>query len=283
MTHPKLAKTHAQRFGVTAPEFITETAAALIWKVQRRDGAPAALKIYRRGDMGNEAAGFTFMAAQDGVAAAQIFETTPDAALSEWLAGPSLGDLSRAGRDKEAAQELVGIANMIHADPVIAVAGLHPLETWFASLKNLETGPSCPKALCRNLQFAKSLARDLCGSQQDIRPLHGDLHHDNIRDSARGFLAFDAKGLLGERSYELANAFRNPKGAPDLIRDPDRIRFLRDLWSVEFGVCANRLMQWAVAKTALSIVWRSDQNFESDPEADLLNILVGLLPESKIE
>jgi streptomycin 6-kinase len=35
--------------------------------------------------------------------------------------------------------------------------------------------------------------------------LHGDIHHDNVLDfGARGRLAIDPKGLLGERGFEFA-------------------------------------------------------------------------------
>ena len=96
---------------------------------------------------------------------------------------------------------------------------------------------------------------------------------------ARGYCAFDAKGVLGERCYELANAFRNPKGAPILARDPVRIRFLADLWSQSFSVDRRRLLEWASVKSVLSIAWRSGAELKQDDELDLLATLVGIAHE----
>ena len=137
---------------------------------------------------------------------------------------------------------------------------------------SLRVSPDVPKQTHDDIGFCRDLARHLLASQTDIRPLHGDLHHDNIRLSDRGYCAFDAKGVVGERAYELANAFRNPKGIPDLIRDPSRIARLRELWSREFQVSPRRLMQWATVKVALSISWRSGGTLIADPECDLLSI-----------
>ena len=81
-------------------------------------------------------------------------------------------------------------------------------------------------------------------------------------------------------TYELANAFRNPRGADQLIRNPSRIRFLRDLWSTEFAVSKKRLMQWACVKVGLSICWRAGDVVAVDKELDLLEIFFGILDET---
>ena len=57
---------------------------------------------------------------------------------------------------------------------------------------------------------------------RDVRVLHGDVQHYNIRRSPRGWLAFDPKGLVGERTYDCANALCNP-GRPALVHDETRL------------------------------------------------------------
>jgi streptomycin 6-kinase len=52
--------------------------------------------------------------------------------------------------------------------------------------------------------------------------LHGDIHHYNIRQSTRGWLAFDPKGLVGERAYDYANTLCNP-GMPELVYNETRL------------------------------------------------------------
>ena len=99
------------------------------------------------------------------------------------------------------------------------------------------------------------------------------VHHDNIRLGTRGFCAFDAKGVVGERTYELANAFRNPKGARKLVFNRNRIEVLADCWSQSFNVNRERLLQWAFVKCALSIAWRAKGKFVKDDETELLAML----------
>lgn len=259
-------------FDVSAPELVEETALASVWKVRRADSSPAALKLYGSKGMRNEAEGFRFLAAAGGPSA-KVYIVTSTAALLEWLGGPPLGDLSRAGRDAEAAAELMRVANGLHENQVPA-AGYPRLEGWFRDLFSLTVPAGSCDATRRNIARSQTLARRLLGDPRDVRPLHGDLHHDNIRQGERGYCAFDAKGVLGERAYEVANAFRNPRGAPDLVREPERIAFLASHWAQEFQVEQRRLLQWAAAKCALSITWRSGGRLGADPELDLLGTLL---------
>lgn len=261
-------------FGIVCIQFVTETGLAKIWKAHRESGAPAALKIYHGADMRNEAAGFDLLQTWNGRGAARLYGRSGNAAVIEWLDGEALGDLTRSGRDDEANDHLVGVANTLHAEAIPAPSNLPRLKDWFAGLLDLEVANTCPARARRDIMEAQKLARDLLASEHAIVPLHGDLHHDNIRLGARGYCAFDAKGVLGERTYELANAFRNPKGAESLVRDPNRIAAIADLWSDEFNVDRRRLLAWAAAKCALSIAWRSSGTLEEDPEFDLLALLI---------
>jgi streptomycin 6-kinase len=194
--------------------------------------------------------------------------------LLEWLDGPSLGDLSRGGRDVEAGVELLATACRLHAALSRQHMVLPTLSEWFQGLFTLRFGPTCPSEVRVAILRATAIAAELLASADPPQPLHGDLHHDNIRGSPRGYLAFDAKGVLGEPGYEFANAFRNPKGAPHLVRDPARIARLADLWSEGIGLPRQRLLQWAAAKCALSIAWRSGPVLQQDPEIDLLTLLL---------
>ncbi|MEP5762547.1 MAG: aminoglycoside phosphotransferase family protein [Litoreibacter sp.] len=265
-----------KEYGVSQPRFVEETGIASIWKVRRSNGEFAALKTYKKPHMGNEAPGFAYLEALEGRGAAFVFERNAHSALIEWLDGPSLGDLARARQDKKATIELVAVANKIHMVRGRVVSVLPSLEDWFEALFFCQFSPDCASLPRRNIEKCQRIARDLLGSQRDIRPLHGDLHHDNIKLGSRGYCAFDAKGVVGERTYELANAFRNPKGIPDILRDVERIRYLRTVWAEQFCVDPHRLMQWAVVKSALSIVWRCPDKIGSDPEFDLLDILVSI-------
>lgn len=269
---PELLKT----FHASDPVFVDETGLATIWKVVRHNGQPAALKVYHTNDMRNEAQGFDLLEAWDGRGAALLFQRNSFAALIEWLDGPSLGDLTRQGRDRLACQELVEAANRIHTASHIPNPGFPQLEDWFQSLFDVSIGPGCPKETRRDIAKCQAVARKLLATQRDVVPLHGDLHHDNIRLGERGYCVFDAKGVLGDRAYELANAFRNPKGAEQIVRDPARITYLAKVWAEAFGVERQRLLDWAAAKCALSIAWRAKGAVDDDQEFDLMSSLVGI-------
>ena len=267
---------HLRRWSLSSPKGIATTPSSRIYKVTLSDGRPAALKcLTPRG--AEEAIGAAYLDWRDGSGAAQLIASDNDAMVIEWLDGPSLGDLTRAGQIDETMGVLRALISRLHAPGPSAPDAVTPLATRFRTLLSLDPGrvvvPLRP-LMERSRHEARSC---LAGSRQAI-PLHGDLHHDNIRLSDTGFRAFDAKGVVGERGYELANAFRNPKGATELIRDPSRIRHLRDLWSHEFKVSPLRLMQWATVKVALSISWRSNGALTTDPECDLLSIFRAQIP-----
>jgi len=266
------------KYQLSNPSFVEKTHIANIWKVQTASGSWAALKLYHKPDMGAERAGFALMAALSGTAAAKVLATGQNIALTEWLDGPSLGDLTRNGQDTEATRHLGKTAAKIHRHMPRITAELPTLTQWFRALEALNFAPDCPPQAKHSLQRAQTLTRHLLKTEQNICPLHGDLHHDNIRLGPRGYAAFDAKGLIGERTFELANAFRNPKGAEALHRDPARIRRLAATWSQSFEVDPQRLLHWAAAKCALSIAWRSGGVAANDPEFDLLAALLDSHP-----
>ena len=263
-------------FRVSDPSHIVETGLANIWQVRCQNGHRAALKIYHGPDMRNEEAGYDLLKQWNGRGAALLLDKTSNAALIEWLGGHSLGDLTRSNKDGKANAILLEVANKLHSVSMTKAVALPLVADWFEDLICLEIGPSCPTTAQRDIDKAKKLAVELMASQQNVVPLHGDLHHDNIRLGDRGYCAFDAKGVLGERAYELANAFRNPAGAKTTVMDPRRIKGMADQWSSGFNVDRQRLLNWAAAKCGLSIAWRSKGIVEQDPEFDLLAALVGV-------
>ena len=263
-------------FGVSAPKFVDRTAIATVWQVARADGTPAALKAWHGGDLRNEAPGLDLMAAWDGAGVARIYDRQDGAVLMEWLGGPSLGDMTREGDDAGAARILADVANALQDARPTVPPGLPRLSDWFRPLLALELDSACPAQARRDMEACRALARGLLATERDVRPLHGDLHHDNVRRGARGYLAFDAKGLMGERAFELANAFRNPKGAEALLREPACLLGRADVWSAALGVDRARLLQWAAAKCALSIAWRAKGRLRHDRELDLLGLLARL-------
>ena len=277
MNHPALPALPAEliaTFQITRVLSLQEVPRAQIWHVETQRHGQAALKLYTAGHMGNEASGFPFLAALQGPVA-QIYQVTQNAVLMEWLPGPSLGDIARNGGQAEADTALAQVAANIHTQTkALKLPGLTPLAAWFKALHAPAADLNLTGQARRTVQQAQSLAEALLANQEDIRPLHGDLHHENIRQGTGGYCAFDAKGLIGERCYELANAFRHPKGLEQDLYSADLIARRAGLWGQIFDVSPKRLLQWSCAKTALSLVWRQGADLQHDPELILLERLL---------
>lgn len=256
-------------FGIHTPVFVAQTGIATIWKVNYRDGF-AALKIYKNGNTQDEWDGFHLLEALQGNGTALIYQRTQASALIEWLDGPSLGDLARSGQDDVATVQIGRVANMIHASGVRP--NLRSLAENFEALLTLKISTTLPHEVQSVMAEGQSVAKQLLTTQVEICALHGDLHHDNIKLGAHGYVAFDAKGLIGDRAYDVANAFKNPVDAPDIYGDPSRMTGLADTLGTIMNVQPKRLLAWASAHCALSIAWTGQ--IADDPDMAQLQKLL---------
>ena len=277
-SEPILDRDLMTRLGIESPHHITQTTIASIWRVMRTDGSYAALKCYFKDDLKDEAPGFDLLAAQNGIGAAKIYARSNAAILMEWLDGPLLGDLTRAGKDEKASQRLLETALTLHHPPVKNIPSLDPLPRRFRALLDAKFTADCPDGIRAAVRKTCRLAEDLLADQQDIRPLHGDLHHDNIKAGDRGYLAFDAKGVLGERTFELANAFQNPLGSEAFSHRPEIILRRAQIWSAGLKVSKPRLLSWAAALSGLSLAWHYKSTFgpESAEQMRFVSTLIKL-------
>ena len=252
------------RWRLTDPRLVAETPRATVWRVARADGQPAALKLLRPGET-EEARGFALLQALDGRGAVRVLACDGAALLMEWCDGPSLGDMVRAGQDARATEVLCDTIRNLQA-AALGPSQLEPLATWFAPLVGVpQTG---------DLATAADLARTLLATSQTATALHGDLHHDNILSSPRGWLAIDPMGVWGDPAYEPANAFRNPDGAADLVFRPDRITHLANRFAHHLGHPRRRLLGWAAAHCALSTRWSLQDGRDITEDLRLLPLLL---------
>lgn len=255
---------------------IANTPAAKLYHVTRSD-TECVLKVYHSGRLGNEAPGATVMRAwATSGAMVEIFDTYGDAILMQRLDGPLLGDLVRDGQDDIGCEHLANTARRLHQSPPNVSAPLPPLDAWFQALFDLRFSDTCTEDLRANMRQAAELARTLLRNTSETVVLHGDLHHDNVVLTQTGPVAFDAKGVRGDKAYDLANAIRNPKGAFELVNNPDRIARCVAHYAGMLNVSEQRMSDWAAAKCALSIAWRAKGVLTSDPEAELLATLLRL-------
>lgn len=254
MTGPLQSLVEVQRrWGLAGLEPLAETRTSRLWRAQSPAHGAVVLKSLKPYGAA-EITGVALMRWQHGQGAARIFAVEGAEILMEFLPGPLLGDLARQGRDGEAASALAETAAAIQQRSAPPPAGLMPLETYIGALFSADLAalpvPSRPA-----FAQARDLARHLLATSPEPRPLHGDLHHDNILMGPRGWAAIDAKGVMGDPAYEVANAFRNPVGCEQIAADPARIALLAQVFSARLGLPETRILDWAAAQVAISLAW----------------------------
>ncbi len=252
------------------PDFTTKYGSRLMPVL--KDGAPAMLKIASHDEERN---GAMLMAWYAGKGAARVLGIEHEALLLERLTGTrSLAEMARSGCDDEATRILCAAAAGLHvARDQPPPKSLVPMDVWFRALE--------PAAAQHGGTFAKSAvaARHLLSTPRDILVLHGDFHHDNVLDGgARGWLAIDPKGVLGERGFEFANLFRNPDA--EIALAPGRMRRQARIVAEQANLESARLMQWILAYAGLGAAWSIDSGHDPAPGLAIAELAAAELAEA---
>lgn len=242
------------RWSLTKSTPVTETPRSWIFKVEQNGRNFGALKILKSVAAQEESRGARLLQYYAGDGAATVFDIHGDTIFMEWLGGPTLGEPSRNGRDDEATAALASLVANLHRPRPDRPEDLQPLRERFEPLfkADIRAWPHTARDLYAR---ASGIALNLFDKPMPAIPLHGDLHHDNILSSDRGWLAIDPKGLVGDPHYELANAFRNPHGAIKLAADAKRINAMADTFSARLGLNRKRILGFAAAHAGLSACW----------------------------
>jgi streptomycin 6-kinase len=234
----------------------------------RHGGIPAMLKISFDPE---ERAGAAVMTWWNGDGAARVFAYEGSALLLERAQDrSSLAEFSRNGRDDEACEIICGVVARLHAQWRKPLPKLIPLPLRFERLQ--------PAAAAETGVFAQAhtTAVELLSEPRDIRALHGDIHHRNILDfGARGWLAIDPKGPLGDRGFDYANLFCNP----DLKTCTTADIFARRIETISrcADLAPRRLTAWALAWAGLSAAWHLDDGTPPDSALAIANMAAAAL------
>lgn len=234
------------RWSLTADGTPFDSLAGALLPVRRGD-TPAMLKLFTAEE---EKRGAAVMAWWDGDGAVRVLEHEAEALLMERAVGTlSLAAMAGSGEDDEATQILCGVAARLHepreADPPDTLV---PLPLWFRELAVAANRHGGAYAL------SAAIAAELLEAPQDIVVLHGDIHHGNVlHDQARGWLAIDPKGVIGERGYDHANMLCNPD--VETATAPGRLVRQLDIVCESAGLDHERQLMWLVAYLGLSASW----------------------------
>jgi streptomycin 6-kinase len=242
------------RWSLTKSTPVADTPRSSVFRVEQNGRNFAALKILKPVVYEEEGRGADLLAWYAGEGAATVFDRHGHTIFMEWLDGVPLSQAVRQGRDDEATIAIATLVSRLHQPRGEPPEGMQPLRERFQTL--FDTDVRAWPHTARDLYArANGIAIRLFDKPAAVVPLHGDLHHDNILSSGRGWLAIDPKGLLGDPAYDLANIFLNPVGSADVAAHPKTIAARADILSERLGYNRKRILGWAAAHAALSACW----------------------------
>lgn len=192
----------------------------------------------------------------DGHGAVRLLAHDEQAQLLEYAGDEELAEMVSRGADLEATVIIADVLNKLHRpQPDVPVPQLRTLQQRFFSLFNraAQDEAAGEASIYRR---AASVAQHLLSNPQNECVLHGDIQHHNIRlHPIRGWLAYDPKGLYGERLYDTANALCNPATAPERALSEERFLQVSQILADKMGVHVGRLRAFAFAFACLSATW----------------------------
>lgn len=241
---------------LTDPQLLTETPTSHVYTVTYA-GETVVLKLLT--DYGwEEQRGAAALRFYDGHGAVRLYAADQHAQLLEYASGDELITLVERGDDEGATRIIADLLTQLHGvTQSEQTDGIFPLKDWFQSLftRAAADGDSI-------FRRAAPLAARLLDAPRDVRVLHGDIHHRNIRHSKRGWLAFDPKGLVGERTYDCANTLCNPfRGQPSydpLVHNEQRLLTNAATLAGILGIELQRMLAFTYAYACLSASWALD-------------------------
>jgi streptomycin 6-kinase len=207
-------------WSLSNPQFLTQTATSHIYTVIH-DTETVILKLLSPSET-EEQRGAISLRCFDGHGAVRLLHYDDGAQLIEYASGEELVTLVERGEDENATRIIAQVIQQLHGVPQnVPHDGLFTLNHWFGEL--FQKAEADRKTDSKSIYVrAAAVAGKLLADPREVRVLHGDIHHYNIRQSSRGWLAFDPKGLVGERTYDFANSLCNPV-MPELVHNETRL------------------------------------------------------------
>ncbi|MER9234382.1 phosphotransferase [Mesorhizobium sp. M0622] len=259
-----------KRWRVGAPELIAETFSGCIWKVVREDSSPAIVKDLKPfDDVEDELRGEHFLAWRRGKGAVRLLGRDGHRMLLEYAGETSLSQvIADQGDNAATAIAAEVMARLFSPSKHPAPPDLQPLRARFSSL--FRKAKADRDAGKRSFYLeAAGIAERLLANPREVRPLHGDLHHDNIMRGPRGWLAIDPKGVLGDPDFDAANMFYNPLDRDDLCLDPQRIAHMAQVFAATLRQSPATILDHAIAYGCLSAAWHHEDRNVVDENREL--------------
>lgn len=234
------------------------------------DGTDAVVKhLQPFDDVEDELRGAHLLRWRDGIGAVRLFAVAGRQILQEYGGDKLLTHVLKEEGDDASSEIAAEVMARLHATSSRAVPPeLQPLRRRFTSLF-ARAKPDLATDIPTIYVEAAELANGLLSDQRDAKPLHGDLHHDNILYGARGWLSIDPKGVFGDPAFDAANMFYNPLDRDNLCRNPERIASMGELFAKTLGQSPARLLDFAFAYGCLSAAWHAEDGDDAAEAREL--------------
>ncbi len=232
------------------PQLLTQTLTSHIYIVTH-DSETAILKLLAASEK-EEQRGAAALHHFDGRGAVRLLRYDEGAQLIEYAAGDELVTLVKRGEDEAATRIIAQVMKQLHSIPLAnaRLDSLLGLDRWFERL--FDKAEADRQAGIASIYVRSALlAQKLLADPRDVRVLHGDIHHYNIRQSSRGWIAFDPKGLYGERTYDCANTLCNPV-MPELVHNETRLLTNAAILAETLEIDLSRVLAFTYAYACLN-------------------------------
>ena len=242
-------------WNLSDPELLAQSPRAVVYSVVQ-NGEKVVLKLFTPIGVEDEADGLVALRYFAGHGAVRLLAHAGRAHLLEYAGDQDLAQMVYRGDDLAAAAVIAGVLNELHRPrPGVPTPQLRTLPQRFRSLFSTAAQDEAAGGESIYVRAAR-VARRLLAHPQDECVLHGDIQHHNIRlHPLRGWLAYDPKGLYGERLYDAANTLCNPANAPDRVLSEERLLQVSQVLADEMGVDVERLRAFVFAFACLSASW----------------------------
>lgn len=266
---------YTKKWRLSELEALAETHTSTVYRAQR-DGQTVVLKLLKD-HAEEERRGVLALKHWDAQGAIVPLAYDDGAQLLEYAPGPDLVAHVTRGDDPQATEIIGGVLNQLHSHPVDPDLPLPSLRRWFRSLfQASEAGIGDYPILFKH---GANIAEKLLATPQNEVVLHGDIHHENVRYSPRGWLAIDPKGIIGERTYDCANTLCNPHTDLDIVLNQERIlanaRILADAVDTDL----QRVLNFTFAYACLSASWSMEDGEEEPIALEIARLIAPYLDD----
>ncbi len=273
-TAPIKLQHYCEQWTLRSPVHMATTFTSDVYLVDFK-GSPAVLKVLNEKGRQFESRGALVLRYFAGNGAVQILNADSGAHLLEYAEGQHLRQHVENNQDDVATKIACDVIEKLHSDRGEPPSELISMERNFQSL--FQKGSQEPTDTI--YQEGARIAQKLIESESEPRALHGDLHHENIIETRRGWLAIDPQCVYGERTYDLANFFYNPSGFSDFAAMPETILRRCRIFSKRLGLNENRILEYAFAYGCLSAAWSIQDGHSPDSALKIASSIRGLFKQ----